>query len=349
MQSKGAIRFVAILLVLACIWQLMFTVVTKIYENKAVKYADAAAEAFMASAAYEKIPDVDKAYVLDSIKKDQNRWYLDSISSQKVYFGYTFDDVREKEINLGLDLKGGMNVMLQVQLEDVVQALAENNTDPAYVKAFDTALERSKTSGTDFITLFQEAWEENANGQRLSNIFIGLDRKNKTENKKLESTDAEIISLIRTEAESAIANSFEVLRNRVDRFGVTQPNIQKVGNTGRILVELPGVKEPERVRKLLQGTASLEFWTTYETSEIFQYMNEANQLVAQINAEDSDETETPAAEPAASDSTDILAEELEAQAADAEFADYQKNNPLFAVLIPPVDQTGSVMRGATMG
>ena len=349
MQSKGAIRFVAILLVLACIWHLMFTVVTKIYENKAVKYADAAAEAFMASAAYEKIPDVDKAYVLDSIKKDQNRWYLDSISSQKVYFGYTFDDVREKEINLGLDLKGGMNVMLQVQLEDVVQALAENNTDPAYVKAFDTALERSKTSGTDFITLFQEAWEENANGQRLSNIFIGLDRKNKTENKKLESTDAEIISLIRTEAESAIANSFEVLRNRVDRFGVTQPNIQKVGNTGRILVELPGVKEPERVRKLLQGTASLEFWTTYETSEIFQYMNEANQLVAQINAEDSDETETPAAEPAASDSTDILAEELEAQAADAEFADYQKNNPLFAVLIPPVDQTGSVMRGATMG
>ena len=349
MQSKGAIRFVAILLVLACIWQLMFTVVTKIYENKAVKYADAAAEAFMASAAYEKIPDVDKAYVLDSIKKDQNRWYLDSISSQKVYFGYTFDDVREKEINLGLDLKGGMNVMLQVQLEDVVQALAENNTDPAYVKAFDTALERSKTSGTDFITLFQEAWEENANGQRLSNIFIGLDRKNKTENKKLESADAEIISLIRTEAESAIANSFEVLRNRVDRFGVTQPNIQKVGNTGRILVELPGVKEPERVRKLLQGTASLEFWTTYETSEIFQYMNEANQLVAQINAEDSDETETPAAEPAASDSTDILAEELEAQAADAEFADYQKNNPLFAVLIPPVDQTGSVMRGATMG
>ena len=134
MQSKGAIRFVAILLALACIWQLMFTVVTKIHENKAVKYAENAAEAFMASPAYEKIPDVDKAYVLDSIKKDQNRWYLDSISSQKVYFGYTFDDVREKEINLGLDLKGGMNVMLQVQVEDVVQALAENNTDPAYVK-----------------------------------------------------------------------------------------------------------------------------------------------------------------------------------------------------------------------
>ena len=352
MQSKGAIRFVAILLALACIWQLMFTVVTKIYENKAVKYAENAVEAFKASPAYEKIPDVDKAYVLDSIRKDQNRWYQDSISSQKVYFGYTFDDVREKEINLGLDLKGGMNVMLQVQLEDVMQALAENNTDPSYQKAFDIALERSKTSGTDFITLFEEAWQENANGQKLSNIFIGLDRKNKTENKKLESTDAEIISLIRKEAESAIANSFEVLRNRVDRFGVVQPNIQKVGNTGRILVELPGVKEPERVRKLLQGTASLEFWTTYETSEIFQYMTDANRLVAQIEKENADTEEAaPAAVPAASaDTTDILAEELQAQAAEsAEFANYEKENPLFAVLVPPVDQAGSVMRGATMG
>ena len=342
----------AILLVLACIWQLMFTVVTKIYENKAVKYAENAVEAFKASPAYEKIPDVDKAYVLDSIRKDQNRWYQDSISSQKVYFGYTFDDVREKEINLGLDLKGGMNVMLQVQLEDVMQALAENNTDPSYQKAFDIALERSKTSGTDFITLFEEAWQENANGQKLSNIFIGLDRKNKTENKKLESTDAEIISLIRKEAESAIANSFEVLRNRVDRFGVVQPNIQKVGNTGRILVELPGVKEPERVRKLLQGTASLEFWTTYETSEIFQYMTDANRLVAQIEKENADTEEAaPAAAPAASaDTTDILAEELQAQAAEsAEFANYEKENPLFAVLVPPVDQAGSVMRGATMG
>ena len=352
MQSKGAIRFVAILLVLACIWQLMFTVVTKIYENKAVKYAENAVEAFKASPAYEKIPDVDKAYVLDSIRKDQNRWYQDSISSQKVYFGYTFDDVREKEINLGLDLKGGMNVMLQVQLEDVMQALAENNTDPSYQKAFDIALERSKTSGTDFITLFEEAWQENSNGQKLSNIFIGLDRKNKTENKKLESTDAEIISLIRKEAESAIANSFEVLRNRVDRFGVVQPNIQKVGNTGRILVELPGVKEPERVRKLLQGTASLEFWTTYETSEIFQYMTDANRLVAQIEKENADTEEAaPAAAPAASaDTTDILAEELQAQATEsAEFANYEKENPLFAVLVPPVDQAGSVMRGATMG
>ena len=352
MQSKGAIRFVAILLALACIWQLMFTVVTKIHENKAVKYAENAAEAFMASPAYEKIPDVDKAYVLDSIKKDQNRWYLDSISSQKVYFGYTFDDVREKEINLGLDLKGGMNVMLQVQVEDVVQALAENNTDPAYVKAFETALQRSQTSGTDFITLFNEAWEENSNGQRLSNIFIGLDRKNKTENKKLESTDAEIISLIRQEAESAIANSFEVLRNRVDRFGVTQPNIQKVGNTGRILVELPGVKEPERVRKLLQGTASLEFWTTYETSEIFQYMTEANNLVAQLNAANDTENETaaPADAAASEDASDILAEELEAQSAEsADLAAYEKQNPLFSILMPPVDQAGSIMRGATMG
>ena len=351
MQSKGAIRFVAILLALACIWQLMFTVVTKVYENKGVKYADKAVEAFKASAAYENIPDVDKAYVLDSLREDRNKWYLDSISSQKVYFGYTFDDVREKEINLGLDLKGGMNVMLQVQLEDVVQALAENNMSPEYQNALNLALERSKTSGTDFITLFAEAWKETSGGQRLSNIFIGLDRKNKTENKKLESTDDEIIALIRQEAESAIANSFEVLRNRVDRFGVTQPNIQKVGNTGRILVELPGVKDPERVRKLLQGTASLEFWTTYETSEIFQYMTEANSLVAELNANQEGAAETePAEAPAVADTSDILAEELQAQSADAaDLENYRKENPLFSILMPPVDQTGSVMRGATMG
>ena len=301
MQSKGAIRFVAILIALACIWQLMFTAVTKIHENKAVKYAEKAVEAYKSSSAYEQTPDLDKAYVLDSIREDKNKWYIDSISSKKVYFGYTFDDVREKEINLGLDLKGGMNVMLQVQLEDVVQALAENNLSPEYTKAFSLALERSKTSGTDFITLFDEAWKETAGGQRLSNIFIGLDRKNKTENKKLESTDEEIIALIRAEAESAIANSFEVLRNRVDRFGVTQPNIQKVGNTGRILVELPGVKEPERVRKLLQGTASLEFWTTYETSEIFQYMTEANGILADLESSEEDTAEpveTPAVQEA---------------------------------------------------
>ena len=353
MQSKGAIRFIAILIALACIWQLMFTVVTKVYENKAVKYADNAVEAYKNTKAYEQIPDVDKAYVLDSIREDKNKWYIDSIATQKVYFGYTFDDVREKEMNLGLDLKGGMNVMLQVQLEDVVQALAENNLSPEYTTAFNLALERSKTSGTDFITLFDEAWKETAGGQKLSNIFIGLDRKNKTENKKLESTDEEIIALIRAEAESAIANSFEVLRNRVDRFGVTQPNIQKVGNTGRILVELPGVKEPERVRKLLQGTASLEFWTTYETSEIFQYMTEANNLLAELQESDEEETapavtEAPAA--TADSTSDILAEEIAAQATEsAELEQWQKQNPLFAILTPPVSQTGSVMRGATMG
>ena len=350
MQSKGAIRFVAILIALACIWQLMFTAVTKIHENKAVKYAEKAVEAYKSSSAYEQTPDLDKAYVLDSIREDKNKWYIDSISSKKVYFGYTFDDVREKEINLGLDLKGGMNVMLQVQLEDVVQALAENNLSPEYTKAFSLALERSKTSGTDFITLFDEAWKETAGGQRLSNIFIGLDRKNKTENKKLESTDEEIIALIRAEAESAIANSFEVLRNRVDRFGVTQPNIQKVGNTGRILVELPGVKEPERVRKLLQGTASLEFWTTYETSEIFQYMTEANGILADLESSEEDTAE-PVETPAVQDTaSDILSEEIAAQASEsADLEVWKKENPLFAVLTPPVGQTGNVMRGATMG
>ena len=264
MQSKGAIRFVAILLLLASLWQLSFTAVTQYQEKKAEKYADNKAEAAMQTAAFAKVADVDKAFYLDSIRKDESRRYIDSISSEKVYFGYTFKDVRAKSINLGLDLKGGMNVMLQVQLKDLVAALAGGNNAPEFTNALALAQERSVNSRQDFITLFAEAWKETSNGMPLAQIFGTYEMRDKI---GPESTDEQVIEVIRGEAESAISNSFNVLRNRIDRFGVTQPNIQKLGNSGRILVELPGVKEPERVRKLLQGTASLEFWATYDNAE----------------------------------------------------------------------------------
>ena len=264
MQSKGAIRFVAIVLALVCLWQLAFTVVTKNYEK---------------SAAFSKVAEADKAFCLDSIRKESNRWYLDSISSEKIYFGYTYKDVKSKEINLGLDLKGGMNVMLQVQLKDLVKALADNNQSPEFAKALTLAEERSVTAGSDFNTLFAEAWKEVGGGQRLAQVFGTYEMRDKI---KPEFSDDQVIEVIRGEAESAISNSFNVLRNRIDRFGVTQPSIQKLGNSGRILVELPGVKEPERVRKLLQGTASLEFWATYDNSEIFPFLQEANSTLAQL-------------------------------------------------------------------
>ena len=273
MQSKGAIRLVAILLLIACFWQLSFTAVTAIQNKKAKKYAEAAAVAVQSTPAFSKVAAEDQAYYLDSIKKEQQKWYTDSISNEKVYFGYKFKDVRSKEINLGLDLKGGMNVMLQVQLEDLVKALSGNSAEPQFHQALALAKSRSVNSQSDFIALFGEAWDEVTGGARLSQIFGTYEMR---ESIKPESTNAEVLSVIKKEAESAVANSFNVLRNRIDRFGVTQPSIQKLGNSGRILVELPGVKEPERVRKLLQGTASLEFWTTFENSEIAPYLAEAN-------------------------------------------------------------------------
>ena len=263
MQSKGAIRFVAILLLLASLWQLSFTLVTNVQENRAEKYAENKAVAAMQSAEFSKVAEADQAFYLDSIRKDESRWYLDSISSEKIYFGYTFKDVKSKSINLGLDLKGGMNVMLQVQLEDLVKVLAGGNTTPEFTNALALAKERSVDSRNDFITLFAEAWKETSNGMPLAQIFGTYEMRDKI---GPESTDEQVIEVIRAEAESAVSNSFNVLRNRIDRFGVTQPNIQKLGNSGRILVELPGVKEPERVRKLLQGTASLEFWATYDNA-----------------------------------------------------------------------------------
>ena len=351
MQSKGAIRFLAIILALVCLWQLSFTLVTKIQENKAAKYAEKAVAEFQQSAEFSNVPEEDKAFCIDSISKVENRRYIDSISTEKVYFGYTYKDVKEKEINLGLDLKGGMNVMLQVQLEDLVRALSGNNQSPEFSQALALAYERSVTSRADFITLFQEAWNEVGGGQRLAQIFGTYEMRDKI---KPESSDDEVIAVIREEAESAISNSFNVLRNRIDRFGVTQPSIQKIGNSGRILVELPGVKEPERVRKLLQGTASLEFWATYENSEIFPFLQEANTTLAGIIGEN-DTTATAETEAVASAETEgtsvdsLLNEELQNQAADSqEYEQYKKQNPLFAALQPAMFN-GRLASGACIG
>ncbi|MBQ3251156.1 MAG: protein translocase subunit SecDF [Bacteroidales bacterium] len=326
MQSKGAIRFVAILLAIASLWQLSFTLVNSIQENKAEKYAEAKAIAAEQSAAFSKVADVDKAFYLDSIRKVANRMYIDSISSKNIYLGYTFKDVQAKSINLGLDLKGGMNVMLQVQLEDLVRALSKNNQTKEFNDAIALAKQNSVDSREDFITLFAEAWKQTSNGLPLAHVFGTIDMVGKI---GPESTDAEVIDVIRAESESAIANSFNVLRNRIDRFGVTQPNIQKLGNSGRILVELPGVKEPERVRKLLQGTASLEFWPTYDNTELQGYLTEANTLLAQLLEDETAEVEEVAEETAEVDS--LLAAELAQKDAEAELL---KQNPLFSVLVP---------------
>ena len=344
MQSKGWIRLVAILLAIASIWQLSFTAVTTIQEKKAEKFAEKAAVAAQNSTDFAKVAIEDQAYYLDSIRKDCNRVYIDSISNRKVFLWNTYKECKTKEINLGLDLKGGMNVMLQVQLQDLVKALAGNNADPAFLKALSLAKERSVNSREDFITLFADAWKEVSGGQRLAKIFGTYEMKDRI---KAESTDAEVIAVIREEAESAVANSFNVLRNRIDRFGVTQPSIQKLGNSGRILVELPGVKEPERVRKLLQGTASLEFWETFTNQEVAVYLAEANSKLAEILADGEEEVavEEPAADSSAAESVadTLLNAELASQETSKELEAYRKANPLFAVLTP--SQTGDACIG----
>ena len=269
MQSKGAIKFVAVLLILASFWQLSFTLVADKQLENAEEYAIEQAEAAtMADAAYETLSAEEQAVIFDSYKSTANRYYLDSISSEKVYFGYTFREVQEKAINLGLDLKGGMNVMLQVQMEDVVRALAVNPCDE-FNTALAQASEVSKKSKGNLVDLFAEEWETVKGDKVLSTVF------------KIEGDDAAVIAAVKEKADMAIDNSFKVLSKRIDRFGVTQPNIQKIsGGNGRILVELPGVKEPERVRKLLQGTASLEFWPTFTSGEVYNQLLEAEKVIA---------------------------------------------------------------------
>ena len=337
MQNKGALKFLAIALAIACAYQLSFTFVTRHVEKKAAEYAAG-----------------------DAVK-EQN--YLDSIKSQTVYnlgfVKFNYKECKEKEINLGLDLRGGMNVMLEISVEDVVRALSNDSKDPAFNQALKEATEAQKNSTSDYITLFAEAYERISNGGRLSYVFNTPElREQITPN----SSNADVIKVLRKSADGAIENSFNVLRNRIDRFGVTQPNIQRLENSGRILVELPGVKEPERVRKLLQGTASLEFWATYNNTEIYPLLMEANQVIkdlqdaGQIAGGDTTAREVAAVDSlasrqAVSDSTSLLSalDSLGHPAEAEDDAALAAQYPLFSKLTPVADQQGRVGDGPVIG
>ena len=232
MQNKGFVKFLAVALTLICLFYLSFSVVTSHYEGKAEKMDEQAAEL-----------------------------YLDSLNTNPIYLGnYTLKDCRETAIGLGLDLKGGMNVILEVSVPEVIKTLSDHKTDQAFLKSVDEAAKKAQESQSDFITLFVSAYKKNAPGKPLAAIFATQQLKGIV---STNSTDAEVEKVLRKSVDEAVDNSFKVLRTRIDRFGVVQPNIQKIeGQSGRIMVELPGIKEPERVRKLLQGSANLEFWET---------------------------------------------------------------------------------------
>ena len=335
MQGKGAITFLAILIGLACVFQLSFTAATAIQESKAAKSAQKVVEQVQQSPSFAEVSELNRAFYLDSVRTAANKLYIDSIANQKVYLNYTYKNVKEKELNLGLDLKGGMNIVLQLDLAELVRSCAREKTTDEFNRAMALAQERADQTHEDFITLFAQAWDEVAPGKRLS-FDIDLDKLSGDVKNKAKATNEEIISLLKEEAKGAIDNSYQVVERRVNQFGVAQPNIQKVAGTGRILVELPGVKEPERVRKLLQGTASLEFWETYTAQEIQPYLQELNDEVRmKLEALETEAgKEAPVAEQA-NDGDKTLEQELASsddQQADATQEALMKANPLFSRL-----------------
>ena len=316
MQNKGFVKVFAVLLTLVCLFYLSFSFVTNRYNKKAAEYAGG-----------------------DAVKENL---YLDSLSTEKVWLGYTLKECREMEISLGLDLKGGMNVVLELSVPDVIRSLSNNNPDENFNKALDLAYAHQATSQKNFIDLFADEYKALDSNARLSSIFSTFELKDKI---TPQSSDAQVISVLKSEVQSAIDNSFNVLRTRIDCFGVVSPNIQRLETAGRILVELPGVKEPERVRKLLQGSANLEFWETYKLPEIYQQLAAADAALANVLSASNDtttvatETEAPAVQDSikagSDDSASALLDSIkgkdnaEVNPSEAEFA---KMHPLFAVL-----------------
>ena len=340
MQNKGIVKFIALMLMLVCIFYLSFSFVTRHYENKAAAMGEEAGQE-----------------------------YLDSIMNEKVYFGaYSYKECREMQIGLGLDLKGGMNVILEVSVPDVIAVLADHKTDAAFTKSMQEAKKEEETSQKDFVSLFIQSYKKNAPGHRLAEVFATQQMKGKV---STQSSDSEVEAAVRAEVQSAVDNSFLVVRNRIDKFGVVQPNIQKLeGQSGRIMVEMPGIREPERVRKLLQGSANLEFWETYNSQEIVPLLSQLNQKYAlgaeAVEADTTAVADTTATETVKQGEAEVAEEKAEEKkslaeaigakkdakdakdaAKDAQLKKMKEQNPLFSIFQPSQGQSLSVVGYAT--
>lgn len=331
MQNKGAISFLAIALTLVCVYQLSFT------------------------AASFKVKKEAKEYAAGDLNKEVN--YLDSIASlpkdQWSFLGNTYKEVQSKELNLGLDLKGGMNVILEISVEDIVRALSNYSTDKTFNEALANAKQKQLQSNEDFITLFVRSFEELDPNARLAAIFGTVDLKDRI---NFNSTNEDVQKVLEDEANSAIDNAFNILRNRIDRFGVVQPNISHLQPRGRILVELPGVKDPQRVRALLQGTANLEFWETYENSEVIGYLVQANDYLKTVQPVIAAVTGDTTSGGEAADTTggeksllDMVSSDTANAAEASNLEEFTRQNPLFGFLRPNVTQDGQPVPGCLVG
>ncbi|MDR0367817.1 MAG: protein translocase subunit SecDF [Bacteroidales bacterium] len=343
MRNKGFILFFAITFAVVCLYSLSFTMCTRRVENKAKEYAqnDPTREELIERANGDEFM---KTYLLDSSYKVRESEYLSRMSDSVIYnlliSKRTYRECKELEINLGLDLKGGMNVILEVSVPDIMRALAGNGAkDSLFIHTMNLAMERQRTSQTDFVTLFDQSFRDVAPANaRLATIFRNL---HLTEGKN---TNADVIRALHEETKAALDNTFRVLRTRIDRFGVAQPNIQQLAQSGRIMIELPGVKEPERVRRLLQGTANLEFWETYDFGELIQTFSNINSRIAEYNNSQNTPSDTVAAEEnsdelALTDTTEIDGLPQVDDASDMptdqmSIEEWEKQNPLFSKLNP---------------
>ncbi|MBQ2787977.1 MAG: protein translocase subunit SecDF [Bacteroidaceae bacterium] len=305
MQNKGFVKVFALLLSLVCIFYLSFSFVTSYHNGKAA----------------------------EDPKGVQH--YMDSMQNERVWLGaYTLKQCREMQIGLGLDLQGGMNVIMEVSVADVVKALAGHKSDAAFNEAVENAKKLAVKSQSDFITLFIEEYKRLVPDGSLATLFATQQMKDKVTTR---STDDEVEAVLRSEVQAAIDNSFNVLRTRIDRFGVVQPNIQTLeGSMGRIMIELPGVKEPERVRKLLQGSANLEFWETYNAAEILPALVSLNTklAVAEPEAAAADTAAVKTEEKAEVDLDAALSENVATDNVSADSDAAKKQNPIFSVLVP---------------
>ena len=335
MQNKSFVSLFAVVFAVVCLYQLSFTWIAKGIEEDAVIYSNG-----------------------DILKEEA---YLDSISSEPVYNlglkNYTYNECKSRELNLGLDLKGGMNVTLEVSVVDVIKAMSNFNNDTNFNAAINLALEKQLDSQEDFVTLFAESFAEIQPEGKLASIFYTPELKEKI---KSTSSNEEVTNIIRLEVEDAIDRSFNILRSRIDRFGVSQPNIQRLEGSGRILVELPGVKDPERVRKLLQGTAQLEFWETYENAEILGAIDQVNTyLKSQVVIEESiSEPEKPVEDESLSQdefdsllSIDDLSSDndMNSDSVAMTVEQFSRENPLYAVLFPNLNQSNQPNEGPVCG
>ena len=353
MQNKGLIKFLAWAFALVCLFQLSFTVATSVVQSK----AKTDAKNYVNSELVQKLiadrtsDQYQAQMIADSIFNAREAHYLDSMATEKVYLGYTYRECQGREINLGLDLKGGMNVMLEVSTVDVVRALATTNAeDPTFAKAIDNALAKQKvTTNRDFVSLFYEEIVALDPNVSLASIFSSGDLRDKI---KMGDNNDDVIKAVRAEASDAYDRTYQIISKRIDKFGVAQPTIQKLSASERILVELPGVKEPERVRKLLKGTAQLEFWQTYDNAEAVRFLEAADKFLASVAAGEKTVEEDTVATAEVADTTNLVDQLAIDNASNTNAVtneNLEKEHPLFALLMPYVTNTNQPIPGPIVG